>query len=481
LASGYGDTQNPYASKTANFVLAAPNGTAGAPTFRAVVAADIPTLNQNTTGTAANVTGIVAVANGGSGTATPSIVAGTNVTVTGTWPNQTIASSGGGGGATLTISDKTAAYTVVAGDLATVINCTSGTFTVSLTAAATLGSGFNVTIWNTGTGVVTIDPAGTETVDGVDPTTEFKISQGTGVELVCTGTAWLTGSTRNSGSASIGILGVQLGRNSSGNMAIATTGQGAMALGGSYASGADSFAAGVANNTSTYGAQGANSVAIGQLAKATGGQSCAIGASATATSTTALALGNKANATGSGSVVIAAAGTGWISSATAGSSIAIGDGAVSNIVGKIAFSSGSSNVNTGISQSGLFILSISTTDATASTLNSYNYGTSDSTNQVILPNNSAFAFTGIVVARQKASNGTASAAWKVEGLIRREGTAASTTLVASTVTAISNVPAWAIALTADTTNGGLAVTATGAAATNIRWVATIQTSEVIYA
>jgi hypothetical protein len=70
LASGYGDTQNPYASKTANFVLAAPNGSSGAPTFRAVVAADIPTLNQNTTGTAANVTGTVAIANGGTGQTT---------------------------------------------------------------------------------------------------------------------------------------------------------------------------------------------------------------------------------------------------------------------------------------------------------------------------------------------------------------------------------------------------------------------------
>ena len=67
LASGYGDTQNPYASKTANFVLAAPNGAAGVPTFRAIVAADIPTLNQNTTGTASNVTGTVAIANGGTG------------------------------------------------------------------------------------------------------------------------------------------------------------------------------------------------------------------------------------------------------------------------------------------------------------------------------------------------------------------------------------------------------------------------------
>ena len=98
LAASYGDTQNPYASKTANNILAAPNGTAGVPTFRAIVGADIPTLNQNTTGTAANVTGIVAVANGGTGTATPSLVAGTNVTITGTFPNQTIAASGGGGG-----------------------------------------------------------------------------------------------------------------------------------------------------------------------------------------------------------------------------------------------------------------------------------------------------------------------------------------------------------------------------------------------
>ena len=54
LSAGYGDTLNPYASKTANYVLAAPNGSAGVPTFRAIVAADIPTLNQNTTGTAAS-------------------------------------------------------------------------------------------------------------------------------------------------------------------------------------------------------------------------------------------------------------------------------------------------------------------------------------------------------------------------------------------------------------------------------------------
>jgi hypothetical protein len=63
-------TPSNFASQTANNILAAPNGAAGTPTFRALVAADVPTLNQNTTGTAANVTGTVAVANGGTGATT---------------------------------------------------------------------------------------------------------------------------------------------------------------------------------------------------------------------------------------------------------------------------------------------------------------------------------------------------------------------------------------------------------------------------
>lgn len=40
----------------------------------------------------------LSVANGGTGTATPTLLAGPNVSITGTWPNQTISTSGGGGG-----------------------------------------------------------------------------------------------------------------------------------------------------------------------------------------------------------------------------------------------------------------------------------------------------------------------------------------------------------------------------------------------
>lgn len=56
-------------SQTANYVYAAPNGSAGTATFRALVAADIPTLNQNTTGSAGSVANSVTFNNGGAGDA----------------------------------------------------------------------------------------------------------------------------------------------------------------------------------------------------------------------------------------------------------------------------------------------------------------------------------------------------------------------------------------------------------------------------
>ena len=46
LADNYGDTKNPYASKTKNYVLAAPSNANGAPSFRALVASDIPDLSS---------------------------------------------------------------------------------------------------------------------------------------------------------------------------------------------------------------------------------------------------------------------------------------------------------------------------------------------------------------------------------------------------------------------------------------------------
>ena len=412
------------------------------------------------------------------------------------------------------INNISSAYTVTGIDAGVIINCTSGTFTIALTAAAALGSGFNCWVWNTGSGVITIDPSGAETIDSVST---IVLRQGEGTQIVCNGTNWLTGDKKTmrnyaenapaggtrpsaTGSQSLAIGGnasasntggLAIGQNvtstnnysaaignNSGNGGSQAVASGAMALGGSYASGTDSFAAAVATTSSTYGATGSNSIAIGFQARATTTQAVSIGTNTQAIGSQSIAIGISCGATGSNSIAIGSPASA-ASSATASRAVAIGDGAWAATIGKVAFGNGIL-VSQGDSQYGLYTLRRSTTDATATVLTTDNTAPGNN-DQIILPNSSAYAFTGTVVARQQASGGTASAAWKVEGLIRREATAGTTTLVASTVTAISNVPGWTLALSADTTNGGLAVTATGAAATNIRWVATIQTSELTYA
>jgi hypothetical protein len=55
-----------------------------------------------------NLTGLLPVANGGTGTATPALVQGANVTITGTWPNQTIAAAAPGTGTVTAVSVATA-------------------------------------------------------------------------------------------------------------------------------------------------------------------------------------------------------------------------------------------------------------------------------------------------------------------------------------------------------------------------------------
>jgi hypothetical protein len=115
----------------------------------------------------------ITVASGGTGTATPSLVQGTNVTITGTWPNQTIASSGGGIAYTAV---KTANYTAANND-GVLTNTTGGAFTVTLPASPSVG---NI--------VVVVDSFsqwGTNNLT-IDPTASIKIAGNTaGDTLVC--------------------------------------------------------------------------------------------------------------------------------------------------------------------------------------------------------------------------------------------------------------------------------------------------------
>jgi hypothetical protein len=94
------------------------------------------------------VTGILPVANGGTATATPALVQGTGVTITGTWPNQTINATGTGGTVTsVDVSGGTTGLTTSGGPIST-----SGTITLAGTLAVANG-GTGIT--SLGAGVAT--------------------------------------------------------------------------------------------------------------------------------------------------------------------------------------------------------------------------------------------------------------------------------------------------------------------------------------
>ena len=243
-------------------------------------------------------------------------------------------------------------------------------------------------------------------------------------------------------------------------------GSDAVALGKSRASGSYSLAAAIANNTSSYGASGSYSVAIGRSSKATTTSASVLGGylgSSTATYSTT--VGGRQNL------------------ADASYSVASGYGAdVNGIIGKVVHSP-IIWISAGDTQSGKLVLTSATTNATATALTA-DGGSASTTNQIILPNNSAYSFSGTIIARESAAAGSDYASWEIKGALLRDANAASTVLgngIKNKLYASAGASAWDIALTADTTNGGLKIEVTGAAATNIRWVATVNTSEVTYA
>jgi hypothetical protein len=135
----------------------------------------------------------------------------------------------------------------------------------------------------------------------------------------------------------------------------------------------------------------------------------------------------------------------------------------------------------GVSQGGLLVLGRETTNATATVLTS-NTGAAGSTNQVILPNNSAYYFKARVISGVTGGGNTK--AWTLEGAIKRGAGVGTTAIVGSVTTTVvaadAGASTWTVTATADTTNGGLAITFTGQAATTIRTVAKIETAEMTF-
>lgn len=126
------------------------------------------------------------------------------------------------------------------------------------------------------------------------------------------------------------------------------------------------------------------------------------------------------------------------------------------------------------------VLTRDTTTATPTILLCDSGGVASATSQVVVAQAGVYAYRIQLVAAT--TGGTLyGKAWTITGAVKRPSNAASTVLIGSptyTVDAAdSQASTWTVAVTADTTNGTIAVTVTGQASTNIRWVATVETTE----
>ena len=166
-----GEKRLVFSDGTDFYTLTLPTGTVtsvgGTGTVNGITLTGTVTSSGNLTlgGTLSNVsltsqvTGTLPVANGGTGTVTPSLVNGSGIAVTGTWPNQTITATGGGGtvsqvdgtgtvnGLTLTGSVTTTGSLTLGGSLSGTAsglsiggNAATATFATSAGSATTAGS-----------------------------------------------------------------------------------------------------------------------------------------------------------------------------------------------------------------------------------------------------------------------------------------------------------------------------------------------------
>lgn len=253
------------------------------------------------------------------------------------------------------------------------------------------------------------------------------------------------------------------------------------------ASAQNSTVAGGLNNSASANyatvAGGESNTASGQYSFAVGDTNTASGLNASAPGgLNNTASGTSSFATGQGTIASgaysASFGSGGNSTAGFANAIVTGSGSLARIQGAFVQSNGTISGVMGSAQVERHVLRNFTNGATPVNLETTSAG---GVQEITLPNNSTYSFIGQIAARSSTGD---SAAWRFSGTIERGANAAATALVGTPTITDTNAEAgastWAIAIVADTTGGALRFTVTGVAATNIRWVAQVETAEVVY-
>ena len=338
----------------------------------------------------------------------------------------------------------------------------SGTFAVGQVLTGTgVTAGTWITAAGTGTGA---NSGGTYTVSRSQTVAAQTITAYPGVDAVFSpkggGSVLATtpdntvagGNKRGTGAVDWQTSRTNATNVASGNFAVLSGGQGNQAA---------------ANFATSAG--GTGNLAANPYATVSGGN----GNQATADSSTI--SGGTSNATSGGSGVVAGGASNSVTAPFG--SVPGGSQALAATYGKFAYASGMA-VAQGDAQYGLSILRGATVAGATARLTS-DGNAAGTTNVCNLPNNSAYLLKILLAATDTAHTAGLVAEYSV--FLRRGADAASTVLVATTqhtMLADAATDAASVALTADVGNGGINLTVTGIAGSNLRWAAAIQTTEV---
>lgn len=437
-----------------------------------------------------------------------------------------ITASGTIRGAHLVNAQTGTTYTYVTGDRGKLVTHTNASAIAGTLpqATSTFGSGWYMYVENRGAGTLTITPT-TSTIDGAatlalttnqgcliasDGTNYFTM-RGIGGGL----TNWTEAVNSSSPNATVPVVSFTVS-NAATNVDVALIAKGTGAItaqiadngttGGNkrgnnavdwqtatrgantqVASGNNSVVSGGIRNTAS---NGGDVVSGGTANIASGGNSSVAGGNTNTASGSQAFVGAGANNTASGGNTTIGGGN---LNAASGTSATVPGGSNNTASGDYSIASGQRSSTLGLQGAiahaavtlgaGIFtqklemVLVSQTTNATPTVLTA-NASTASTTNQLVLPNANSVCGTGWVTARNTANTDTAG--WKFDFVLSRGANAASTALVAAVTPVLTAASAgaatWALAVTADTTNGGLAVTFTGVAATTIDTTCVLHTA-----
>jgi len=240
------------------------------------------------------------------------------------------------------------------------------------------------------------------------------------------------------------------------------------------------------SGSSAKTSSGQYSAVIGQDNTASGSWAMAFGRSNTCSSSWAFAAGFESTASGLGSSVLGGRSNiaqGESSACLNERNYAVGNysmagGRYAKATNRCQFAIGAgANTTAGDFQVSTIAAGISTTDATQTTL------LAGATN-IVIPADTTWAFSALVSARSDEADGNNCAAWELKGLLKRDeaGNTAIVGVVSITdIAADTDAMPWDVDCVANDTNESLDIRVTGEAATNIRWVAKVDISQVGYA